>query len=187
VATATMRMEEALLNWIVGEVKEAKNQESLLAFLSQLCGKHESPEKDRERGRVFLTECGGTAEGVLKYAAEMRQCSARIAKKLDLPSDQAAKEFEREEKALASNPVFKLFAPVLQNVLHRQMQANVRRALLSAALDVQSNGRDVLKNHPDPVAGGPFDYVAFEGGFELRSKGKLDNEAVALTVGRRRK
>lgn len=187
VATATMEFEEAMLKWIVGEVKEAKNQESLLAFLSQLCGKHESPEKDRERGRVFLTECGGTAEGVLKYAEEMRQCSRRIAKKLDLPSDQAAKEFQREEKALASNPLFKLFAPVLQNVLRRQMQANVRRALLSAALDVQLNGRGVLKNHPDPVAGGPFDYVAFEGGFELRSKGKRDNEAVALTVGRRRK
>jgi hypothetical protein len=188
VATATVRMEEALLNWIVGEVKEAKDQESLLAFLSQLCGwKSEPPEKNREKARAFLAECGGTAEGVLRYTEEMRQGSARIAKKLDLPSDQAAKEFEREEKTLASNPVFKLFAPVLQNVLHRQMQANVRRGLLSAALDVQLNGRDVLKNHPDPVGGGPFDYAAFEGGFELRSKGKSDNEPVVLTVGQRTK
>ncbi|HEY7327006.1 MAG TPA: sigma-70 family RNA polymerase sigma factor [Gemmataceae bacterium] len=188
VATATVRMEEALLNWIVGEVKEAKDQESLLAFLSQVCGnKGESSEKNRAKGRAFLAESGGTKENILKCAEEMRQHSARMAKMLDLPPDQAAKEFEREEKALASNPVFKLFAPVLQNVLRRQMQANVRRALLSAALDIQLNGRDVLKNHPDPVGGSPFDYAAFEGGFELRSKEKSDNEPVVLTVGQRTK
>jgi len=27
-----------------------------------------------------------------------------------------------------------------------------------------------LKTHPDPVIGGPFEYVPFAGGFELRSK-----------------
>jgi hypothetical protein len=39
-----------------------------------------------------------------------------------------------------------------------------------AALAVQLHGRDALKDHPDPVAGGPFEYAAFEGGFELRSR-----------------
>jgi RNA polymerase sigma factor (sigma-70 family) len=187
-ATATMRMEVAMLDWIVGEVKEAKDQESLLAFLSQLCGNKSDPrEKNRAKGRGFLAECGGTSQGVLKFAEEMRQCSARLAKRLDLPPEQAAKEFQHEEKKLAGNPVFKVFAPVLRNILRRQAQANVRRALLSTALAIQLNGRDVLKNHPDPVIGGPFDYVAFEGGFELRSKEKVDDKPVALTVGRRRK
>jgi RNA polymerase sigma factor (sigma-70 family) len=187
-ATATMRMERAMLDWIVGEVKEAKDQESLLAFLSQLCGNKSDPrEKNRAKGRAFLAECGGTSQGILKFAEEMRQSSALLAKKLDLPPDQAAKEFEREEMKLAGNPVFKVFAPVLRNILRRQAQANVRRALLSAALAVQLNGRDVLKNHRDPVVGGPFDYVAFEGGFELRSKEKLEDKPLTLTVGRRGK
>jgi hypothetical protein len=41
---------------------------------------------------------------------------------------------------------------------------------------VQLDGRDALKHHPDPVVGGPVDYVAFKGGFELCSKWKLDEK-----------
>jgi hypothetical protein len=171
----------------VGEVQEAKDKENLLAFLSQLCGqKSDPPEKNRAKGRAFLAECGGTAEGVLKYAEQMRRSNALLAKTLDLPPDQVAKEFEREEKKQAGNPVFKVFAPVLHNVRWRRAEADVRRALLSAALAVRLNGRDALKNHPDPVAGGTFDFESFEGGFELRSKLKEgDDKPVTLTVGRR--
>jgi len=188
VAEATMRMEEELLTWIVGEVKETNDKERLLAFLSQLCGeKSAAAEKNRAKGRAFLEACGGTAEGVVKSAEEMRSFSARLAKMLDLPPDQVAKEFEREETKRADNPVFNLFSPVLHNIRRRQAQADVRRALLSAAFAVQLHGRDVLKNHADPVVGGRFDYVAFESGFELRSKWKLGDKPVALTIGRRGK
>jgi hypothetical protein len=181
-------MEEAMLNWIVGEVKEAKDKESLLAFLSQLGVGPREPEKRRAEGRAFLAECGGTAEGVLKCAEETRRGSALLTRKLDLPPDQVGKEFEREERKLAGNPVFKLFAPILHNVLVRQAQADIRRALLSAALAVRLDGKGALKRHPDPVVGGPFDYVTFEGGFELRSQWKLDPPGpLVLTVGRRRK
>jgi hypothetical protein len=75
----------------------------------------------------------------------------------------------------------------------------VRRALLAAALAVRLDGRDALKDHPDPVIGGPFEYVASEGGFELRSKWtvsatlrakwKLDDRlsgSLLLAVGRRK-
>jgi hypothetical protein len=63
---------------------------------------------------------------------------------------------------------------------------DVRRALLSAALTVRQEGPDALKNQADPVLGGPFDYVPFDGGFELRSKliGR-DDKPVTLTAGRR--
>jgi hypothetical protein len=67
------------------------------------------------------------------------------------------------------------------------VRADVRRALLAAAIAVQLEGRDALKNHPDPVGGGAFEYVAFEGGFELHSKLKVQDKPVALTVGRRGK
>jgi RNA polymerase sigma factor (sigma-70 family) len=185
-ATPTMRMEEAMLNWIAGEVREAKDRERLLAFLSQLAGfKADSPEKNRAKGRALLEACGGTPEGVLKFVEEMRPASVPLAKKLDLPADQVDKEFEREEKKLAGNPVFQVFAPVLHNVRSRQARAEVRRALLSAALAVRLDGRDALKNHPDPVGGGPFQYAAFDGGFELRSRLKQDERPLSLTVGRR--
>jgi RNA polymerase sigma factor (sigma-70 family) len=186
-AAATARMGEALLSWIVGEVQEAKDPEALLAFLSQLCGrKGAAPETNRAAGRAFLEACGGTAEGVLRSAADLRPHLAPLARTLDLPPDRVAGEFERETKTVAGNPVFKVFAPVLDNVRVRQARADVRRGLLAAALAVRLDGRDALKDHPDPVSGGPFAYVAFEGGFELRSALKgADDKPVALTVGRR--
>jgi RNA polymerase sigma factor (sigma-70 family) len=199
VATATMRMEEDLLSWIVGEVKEAKDEESLLDFFGQLGSGPKEPEKRRAEGRALLRECGGTAEGALKYAEEMRRSQAALAKTLGLPPDQVDRELEREETKLAGNPVFKLFAPVLHNIRWRQARADVRRSLLSAALAVRLDGREALKNHPDPVVGGPFEYVAFEGGFELRSRFKPDekllakwkltpdDKPLALTAGRRGK
>jgi RNA polymerase sigma factor (sigma-70 family) len=199
VTTATTRMGENLLDWIVGEVKEAPDRDSLLAFLTQLCGdKRESAEKRLAQGKVFLQECGGTAKGVTQRAEQLRPGLARLAKKLDLPPKQVKKEWDREEKELAGTPVFKLFAPVLHNIRIRQAQADVRRALLSAALAVRLDGQDALKKHPDPLAGESFEYTAFKGGFELRSQWKPDeklrlkwklSESLAapltLTVGRR--
>jgi hypothetical protein len=188
-ATATLRAAEELLNWVVGEVREATDKESLLAFLSQLCGdSRESPAERRAKGRAFLKECGGTAKGVLRRAEEARAPVAALAKKLDLAPAPSDGEWEREVKKRSGNPVFKVFAPVLQSVRWRQAQAHVRRALLAAAVAVQLEGKGALKKHPDPLVGGQFEYVAFKGGFELRSRWKPDErfaEPVALTVGRR--
>jgi RNA polymerase sigma factor (sigma-70 family) len=189
VARATLRMEAELMSWIVGEIKEAKDRESLLAFLSQLCGGSSEPAEKREaKGRAFLTECGGTAKGVLESASQMHASFAPLARTLDLPSNRIEKEFDQAERKLAGNPVFKIFVPVLHKVRSRQSEAIVRRALLSAALAVQLDGADALKKHPDPMVGGLFDHVAFTGGFELRSKWKLpDGKPVSLIVGRRGK
>src|SRR5262249_27227860 len=97
VASATLRMEDTLLDWIVGEVREANDPESLLAFLTQLSGfKGDAPEKNRARGRALLEACGGTAPGVLKFAEQMRPSCAPLANALDRPPDQAAGEFDRE-------------------------------------------------------------------------------------------
>jgi hypothetical protein len=180
-------MEDTLLDWIVGEVREANDPDGLLAFLTQLGGfKADPPETRRAKGRALLEACGGTAAGVLKFAEQMRPSCAPLAKALDRPPDQAAKEFEREAAKLAGNPVFKVFGPALDNVHTRRARTDVRRALLSAALAVRLDGPGALKNYPDPVTGGPFEYAAFGGGFELRSKLKQDDVPLALTVGRRR-
>jgi RNA polymerase sigma factor (sigma-70 family) len=187
-AAATVRTQEELLNWVIGEVQEAADEENLLAFLGQVWGdRKDSPEKRREKGRALLKECGG-AKGVLERAEEVRPWLALLAKKWDLPLDQFEKECEREALRRPGNPVQKLFAGVALGQRRRQARADVRRALLSAALAVQLDGEGALKKHPDPVGGGPFEYVAFDGGFELRSKWKgPDDQLVALTVGRRGK
>jgi hypothetical protein len=115
---------------------------------------------------------------------------------MELPLDQFEKEQERAAAKLAANPMYKKFVPAILRCRWLQAQAEVRHALLSAALAVQLAGRAALKNHPDPVDGGSFDYEAFKGGFELRSKWipdaklrlkrSLSSEPLVLTVGRDR-
>jgi hypothetical protein len=186
---AAMRYEEkSYLDWFVRVVKGAKDEESLQALLSPLF--HEEGEGKggdaRAKARAFLKDCGGTAAGVVRYAEETRPSYALLATKLALPQAQFEKELEREKTKRAGNPVFMVFFPALAKVRRAQAQAEVRRAQLAAALAVRLDGRDALKQHPDPVAGGVFEYAPFEGGFELRStlKGQ-DNQPLTLTVGRR--
>jgi hypothetical protein len=190
---ATAMREEQLLEtgWYVRKVKEAKDREAALAVLSELWG-------SREEGRAVLEECGGTAAGAVKYTEELRSWYPQLAEQMELPLDQFAKEQERAAIKLAANPMYKRFVPAILRCRWDKARADVRRALLSAALAVQLDGPDALKHHPDPVAGGPFDYVAFKGGFELRSKWKLDEklssksgldprEKLVLIVGQRAK
>src|SRR5205823_2332544 len=113
--------------------------------------------------------CGGTAEGVLRLAEEVRPCYGSLAEKIGLPPEQFDKEFEREATRRADNPVFQALLPALPKLRRARARADVRRALLDAAIDVRLNGREALKDHPDPVAGAPSEYVEFPGGFELRS------------------
>jgi hypothetical protein len=70
-------------------------------------------------------------------------------------------------------------------VRNSQARFEVRRALLAAAFATQLDGPDALKTHPDPVAGGPFEYKNLTSGFELRSKFEQDAQPLSLTVGRR--
>jgi hypothetical protein len=187
-AIALRICEEKTLDWFARKVKEAKDKETLLALFGPLFLDERARKKPDllEKGRAFLAECGGTTAGVLKFVEETRPCYALIAKKLELPVDQFEKEFALEKQKQAGNPVYKAFFPAIQNVRRAQERAEVRHALLMAALAVQLDGRDALKQHPDPVGGGPFEYIGFAGGYELRSKLKGPEEKpITLTVGRR--
>jgi hypothetical protein len=171
----TLKVEERLLlDWLVRQVKQARDKESLLDFAARL-------EDSRDKGRAFLQKCGGSAEGVLAFAEQTRGCYERMTKKLDLPLEEFLKESQREWKQQAGNPVFQAIFPALDMVRWRQTRVEVRRALLLAALAVQLDGRDALKLHSDPATGKPFEYTAFEGGFVLRSKYKLE-EKVRLSL-----
>jgi hypothetical protein len=186
-ATALRDCEENTLNWLVHKVKQTRDRDSLLVLLGSMLGGAEGKGGEAaEKARALLQECGGTAEGMLRCVEEMRPAYAVMAKKLDLPLDQFEVEGGREVKKYVGNPLFKLIYPTLTPVRRAQARAEVRRALLRAAFAVQVEGRDALKQHPDPVVGGPFEYVPFEGGFELRSKlRQQDDKPVTLTVGRR--
>lgn len=179
--------EKFFLDWLIRRVKDAKDKESLLVALAFVGLEPEGQGRSADdKVRAFVELCGGNAEGIVKFAEETRGAYRSVAEKLPLPLDQFEKEFERELAKRASNPVFKMFFPAMDSVRKAQARIDLRRAMLAAAIAVRLDGRDALKDHPDPVMGGPFEYDAFEGGFELRSKFKgRDDKPISLTVGRR--
>jgi hypothetical protein len=159
----------------------------MLTFVTSFSSRRsDTPEQSRQRGREFLERCGGTVDGVLKMAEETRPCYSQTAKMLELPMDQFEKQFAVEAKKLDANPVFKAFFPAVTKLRQSQARADVRRAMLVAALDIQLDGKGALNNHVDPVAGGPFELETFPGGFELRSRFKpADDKPWVLLVGQR--
>ena len=56
-------------------------------------------------------------------------------------------------------------------------------ALPSTALDITIEDADAVKRHADPVAGGPFGYVACEGALELRSNAQRPEQAMRTLGG----
>ena len=182
--------EKAGLDWLIRKIKEQKDKESLLAFVSSFCSRRgDSPEQSRERGRAFLEECGGTVDGVLKMAEETRPCYTLDGEDAGTTAGSVREGIRaRDEEASRQSRVQDVLSRCFQHLRRSQARADVRRALLATALDVQLDGPDALKNHPDPVVGGPFELVAFEGGFELRSKFKpTDDKPWVLIVGQRGK
>lgn len=179
---AAMKLEERfIVDWLVRKIKGAKDREALLTFLGQISNMSQPRERTSspmERGRDFLDHCGGTVDGALKMAEELRTGFALMAPKLELPPEQLVKEFDREMRERSANPFFTLF-PGLDMVRMAQARADARRALLSAAIAVQLEGRAALEDHPDPIIGGPFEYAPFEGGFELRTRWKRDDQRPA--------
>jgi hypothetical protein len=191
-ATSVKFEEKCALDWLIRRAKESRGRESLLALASDYGA---GPEKTR----AFLEACGGTAEGVIRFAEETRPSYRLMEKALDLPVDQFEQEWSREKGRQSGNPVFKLVFPAYDRMRWQQARAEVRRALLAAAIAVQFKGPQALKEFPDPLTAGPFADTAFEGGFELRSTFKIDDslreklglderslQPLVLTVGGRR-
>jgi hypothetical protein len=141
--------------------------------------------------------CGGSAEAMLRVVEEARSTWGSMTKRLELPLDEFSKAYD-DVMTPGGNPVVGLLFPALPRVRVAKLRVDLRRALLSAAIAIQLDGKDALKKHPDPVVGGSFEYIPFKGGFELRSKWKLDEKLrskwklgeqfaapVKLTIGRR--
>jgi hypothetical protein len=184
---AIRQCEENTIDWLIHKVKGAKDKESLVAMLLFVGLSEKNPGDLKARARAFVEECGGSAEGIIRFAEETRPSYALMARILDLPPDQFEKEFKLEETKRANNPVFKVFFPAMVQVRMSQARSEIRQALFTAALAVVRDGRGALNAHPDPIAGGPFEYTPFEGGFELRSNYKMtDGKPLTLTVGQRR-
>jgi hypothetical protein len=189
-ADALRREEKEFLGWFEKKVRGIKDRDQLVEFLDYCQGG--AGRKDQfAKGKAFLEACGGTAEGVLKQAEEVRPFYAAFAEKIKLPPDELEKAFEAEQKRMDKNPVFKVLVPGVVNGRLAEAGWETRRAMLKAAIAVQLDGKEALKAHPDPFGDGPFAFEAFNGGFELQSKLKFKDEKCTpppptLTVGKRK-
>ena len=75
-----------------------------------------------------------------------------------------------------------MMLPDYSKIYGRQMSAEVRLALLRAAIAVVESGQDALKNFPDPAGHAPFRYESQGNGFELQSSLTVDGKPVTLSV-----
>src|SRR5262249_51625256 len=140
----------------------------------------------RQEAEVFLKACGGTKEGVLKFAEETRPLYTALGNKMALPLDQFEKEWDQlMTKEGQRNPVFKLLFPARARCGQGGARREANQALWKAAVAVVLDGPAALKTQRDPFGDGPFEYTAFAGGFELRSKLKYQDKPMTLTVGKR--
>jgi hypothetical protein len=177
--------ERAGLDWFIRQVKQTKDKDQLINLLEEMTFS-EGVGSSKAKAKAFLEACGGTAEGVVKYAEETRPLYLAAAQALALPPGQFEKAWDALNKKSADNPVSKLLFPAVNHVRQAEDRFRARRAMRKAALAILIDGPDAAKTQRDPFGDGPFDYMPFDGGFELRSKLKAQDKQVSLTVGRRK-
>jgi hypothetical protein len=186
-ALAMREAEETFLDWLARKVKATKDAAELQKLVIDQGLVAGTAQEQVAKARALVEACGGTAAGLVQRLDEMRSAYAVVAKKLDLPLAESEKAIELVTKSQENNPVFPFTFPSVSACRQAQARTDVRRALLAAAIDIQLNGRDALKDHLDSVMGVPFEMTPFDGGFELRSTWVQKPAPISLTVGRRGK
>ena len=168
------------LDWFVRQVKGAKDADQLVDVVKEI-----DDSKSRDDARKTVEAWGGK-EGILKYAEQARPLYGEAADNMGLPPD----EFDRVwipkvKETAASNPVFNHLFPTVQHTRRAEARYQARTALRKAALAILTDGPEAAKAQHDPFGDGPFEYEPFDGGFVLRSKLKVQDKPVSLTVGMR--
>jgi hypothetical protein len=184
VATAvdSIRAEKALYEkWIVRILSEPDGKKKLLALYSGTESYEGVVKAIREHSVEELL-------AALKEAARLYDRIAEAAVKSPAEVKQDEKQFVADSgvEGLAREMAVGLF-PSYGGARLAEAEHQTRLALIKAAIAVQLNGPEVLKNdaHRDPFGSGPFSYATTANGFELRSSfTDREDQPVSLTVGR---
>jgi hypothetical protein len=182
-----LEFEEKSLEWTVRRIKEAKDNESLVALLSVLVD-----DADGRRGqsrsalaRKVLDECGGTSTSLRRQLEALRPIYGRMGRMLELTPDEFARGWSNEQARHAANAAFPMLFSAYPKIRQAQARAEVRRALLAAAIDVRIRGREAVLSHHDPAdADRPLEYLPAGRGYQVRSRLKgADGKPLSLIVG----
>jgi hypothetical protein len=123
------------------------------------------------------------ADNLVRWLKGMGVAYDRVTELASLPPGKFANALGNIEAAMRkSNPLAALMLPALPSALEYLDRADLRLALLQAAVAVVQEGPDAVKRFKDPMGDGPFEYKALPDGFELKSKRIVGKEPVALTV-----
>lgn len=162
------------LDWLINQLKIVKPGEDWRGRIGQTFA--------NEAGIQELLKSTKSPEELISRLEASRPYYEQIPPLLDLPPD----EFRTRAKALyakyANDAWGKMMLPDYSKVYGRQMSAEVRLAMLRAAIAVVESGQGALNNFPDPAGHAPFRYESQGNGFELQSSLTVDGKPVTLKV-----
>jgi hypothetical protein len=123
-------------------------------------------------------------DDLLKMVADFRVVYDELGELIQLPP----KEFDAKypdfvKRAQAASPMTDFTLPAMDKVIATKRRAEVRLAMMLAAIAVAESGPEKLADIPDPFGDGPFTYRELDGGFELSSQLVHEGQPVTLVVG----
>ena len=95
-----------------------------------------------------------------------------------LPPDQMCAKLKAIQSLAAG-----VLNPVLEGIARSQAEARLKQVMLKSAIQVLLEGREALKNQPDPYTGQSLEYEQLEKGFRLKSKTTVKGQPVTLDIG----
>jgi hypothetical protein len=151
-----------VLDWLADEITTAERDGQLLERLDGVF----SP-KDAQK----LLAVAPNAGQLVRLASEGKPLLLGAADLALLRPEECDRSFnEQFKRKLNENPVTAFFALDYPGERREEAVALVRPEMLKTAIDILDRGEAALKSHPDPFGQGPFEYVAFDGGFKLYSQ-----------------
>jgi hypothetical protein len=167
------------LDWLIDQLKSVKPDENWQDRIAGIIGAGEGTPTLQD----LIKSSGGDVQNVIKRLEASRPYYEQMLPLFDLPPEQFHPRAEALYKQFATDPWGKMMLPDYTKVYDKHMSAEVRLAMLRAAVAMAEGGPNALKNSKDPVGGAAFEYHTTPNGFELRSKLTIDGKSVTLTVG----
>jgi hypothetical protein len=176
-ALQTVAAEKKLvIEWMPKELRtaEERQQGAGLALWKSILG----PDAPGELKQIE------SFEAAIKTIEDMYPVYDELAKLVALPKEDFDAAYPRfKQRVETDTPLTRFMLPAIDKLMAKEHRNRTRTAMLLAAIAVAQSGPEKLKDIPDPLGDGPFEYRALDKGFELRSKLLFEGKPVTLTLG----
>ncbi|MCE9591759.1 MAG: hypothetical protein K8S99_14690 [Planctomycetes bacterium] len=163
------------VDWMRARVK-AGDQAGVTKTIAQTMKADGKPELSKEETAALAANMGALID-------ELAAVYAQAEKIVSLPLtayDAAAQKFDSEIHQ-STNILVRGVMPSVVSPRRTEFRTDARARMLTAAIALQTRGEEAFKAVKDPYGDDPFEKVAVEGGFELRSK-LTDREGKPVTL-----